>query len=507
MRSIAVVNQKGGCGKTITAINVAACLADHQKRVLLIDMDPQGHALLGLQSEPAHPAQTITEVLLREANGHSLGLRDVRRTVLPGLDMVPSDILLSSVPERLSGVPGRENRLAEAIDDIRDEYDYLIVDCPPNVGLLTFNALLACSEAIVPVEPSLFSLHGIVKLFETIDLVARKAGHDIAARAVITLYTGRSPFVKELAADIRSQLGDRIFQTVVRFSIKLAEAASHGTPISHYSKRSTGFDDYRALTLEILEQEARFAIPAPPEEATETTEPARPSEGVVAPPVAAAGQDASSIAQPETTPGEAVGVEAAADPAATEQAAVTEPETAPAEVHEFSLPSIGEEVRAAAEPDVAPDATQDFSLPAVAEEAAAQAEHEKTFDEILEFAISPGAAEEEAPARTEPTITLDDIPEFAPLPPAGPIVFMLTAPGAQHVQLAGDFNAWNPGASEMEFCDGVWKTTVNLAPGRYRYRYVVDGRWQSDPLNPTVEPSPFGDYDSVIVLVRDVAGV
>ncbi len=376
MRSIAVLNQKGGCGKTITAINVSAFLADHKKRVLLVDMDPQGHATLGLQTDAVPPGKTISDVLLPESNGERPGLRQVRRTVFPGLDLVPSDILLSALPEQLSRVPGREDRLARALAEVDAEYDYVIIDCPPNVGLLTFNALMACSEAIIPLDPSFFSLHGIAKLLETLDVVARKTGHAIEPRALVTLYTGRSLFVKEVVDDIRKHLGERVFRTVIRFSIKLAEAASHGLPISHYCTHCAGFEDYRALTAEIVQQEAE-------------------------------------------------------------------------------MPALD-----------------------VFEALAASTARE-----------SPLAATAQAP----------------PLTRKG-IVFTLQAPGAQHVQLAGDFNAWNPAESEMELRDGVWRKTIPLAPGRYRYRYVVDGRWQSDPLNPQVEPSPYGDYDSVVVLSENQPG-
>jgi chromosome partitioning protein len=337
MRSIAVVNQKGGCGKTITAINLAAFLADSGKRVLLIDMDPQGHATLGLQPGAAGSSTTIAEVLLPDVNGGHATLRDARQTVLPGLDLVPSDILLSAVPERLSGVAGREARLAGATEAVRGEYDYLVVDCPPSVGLLTFNALMACSEAIVPVDPGFFSLHGIAKQLETLDLLGRERRHQVDARALITLYPGRFQFVKEVVGDVRGHLGERVFDTVIRFSIKLAEAVSHGVPITRYCRRCTGYEDYRRLSAEVMGREALA-------------------------------------------------------------------------------------------------------------------------------------------------------------------VFTLRAPGAQRVQLAGDFNRWDPASGEMSASGEVWTTSVPLVPGRYKYRYVVDGRWQSDPLNPQVEPSPFGDYDSVIVL-------
>jgi chromosome partitioning protein len=256
MRTIAVVNQKGGCGKTITSINLSAFLARERRKVLLVDMDPQGHATLGLLAEVVQPSKTMYEVFLREAGGGPTGLRDVIRPVRENLDVAPADILLSAAPETLAGLVGRENILSDAIAGIRGDYDYVVIDCPPNVGLLTFNALKACSEAIVPMDPSFFSLHGIGKLLETFDVLAKEADHHIAARVLVTLYSGRTPFVKAVVEEVRHHLDGRHFETVIRYSVKLAEAASHGVPITHYCRRCAGFDDYQALAAEVLQQEA-----------------------------------------------------------------------------------------------------------------------------------------------------------------------------------------------------------------------------------------------------------
>src|SRR6266581_7708470 len=259
MRTIAVVNQKGGCGKTITSINLSAFLACAQRRVLLVDMDPQGHATLGLLAAAAPSSRTMYEVFSRRAGKEPTGLREVILSVRENLDVAPADILLSAIPEMLAGLAGREDMLSDALARVRGDYDYVIVDCPPNVGLLTFNALKACSEAIVPIDPSFFSLHGIAKLLETFDVLAKETGHQIAVRALVTLYTGRTAFAKAVTDDIRHHLYGRHFGTVIRYSIKLAEAASHGVPIAHYCRECVGFEDYQALAMEVLLQEAARA--------------------------------------------------------------------------------------------------------------------------------------------------------------------------------------------------------------------------------------------------------
>jgi chromosome partitioning protein len=377
MRTIAVVNQKGGCGKTITSINLSAFLALERRRVLLVDMDPQGHATLGLIKDSVQPAKTMYDVFLRDSASRAVGLRDIARSVHENLDVAPSDILLSAVPEKLAAVPGRENILSDAFAEIRDAYDYVIVDCPPNVGVLTFNALKACAEAIVPVDPSFFSLHGIGKLLETFAVLATKTGHEIVPRVVVTLYSGRTPFVRAVVDEIRKHLDGRYFETIIRHSVKLAEAASHGVPIAQYCTRCAGFVDYQALAAEVMRLEA----------------------------------------------------------------------TRPA----------GERVAT-----------------------------EKTATAASESGHARGGEDPTGPS--------------APITTRDGVLFTLEAPGADRVQVAGDFNQWVPDGSEMAITGGVWKKLLRLRPGRYRYRYVVDGCWRSDPLNADVEPSPFGGHNSVLVL-------
>lgn len=254
-RIIAVVNQKGGCGKTTTAINLAAFLARNRRKTIVIDMDPQGHATLGLQRVADSGMETMYDVFSGQVHGCRKSLCDVTRSIAENLDLAPADIRLSAVPEMLAAVADREMMLAGVLADTQALYDYVIIDCPPNVGALTFNALISAREVIIPMDPSFFALHGLGKLLETLDRLSTRRGHSVTSRVLVTLYSGRVQFARDVVADIYRHLGGRYFNTMIRRSVKLAEAASHGVPISRYCRDCAGFEDYQSLTAEVLRME------------------------------------------------------------------------------------------------------------------------------------------------------------------------------------------------------------------------------------------------------------
>ncbi len=259
MRTIAVVNQKGGCGKTTTSINLASYIADSGKRVLLVDCDPQSHASMGLGIDTEDLDRTTYDVLMDPG----LHIRNAAVTVSERLDVVPSNVVLSAVEQQLSGKPDRENRLRRKLEGCASDYDYVFVDCPPSVGLLTFNAIVACREAFVVMEPSYFSLQGAIKVMETIELVRSQLGLRKRVRVLLTMFDRRTRFSRDFLREAQTRFGREMFTTVIRNTVRFREAANWGVSISHYAKSCTGARDYRDLAHEVLDLEDSVELDEP----------------------------------------------------------------------------------------------------------------------------------------------------------------------------------------------------------------------------------------------------
>jgi len=263
MRTIAIVNQKGGCGKTTTAVNLASYIADSGRRVLLVDCDPQSHASMGLGIDTEDLDRTTYDVLMDPA----VRVHDAAVTVSERLDVVPSNVVLSAVEQQLSGQPDRENKLSRKLEACSSEYDYVFVDCPPSVGLLTFNAIVACREAMVVMEPSYYSLHGAVKVMETIRLVRHQLGMRKRVRVLLTMFDRRTRFAKEFLREAQTRFGREMYTTVIRSTVRFREAANWGVAISHYAKSCKGARDYRDLAHEVIDDEGRVEVEEPLKEA------------------------------------------------------------------------------------------------------------------------------------------------------------------------------------------------------------------------------------------------
>ncbi len=251
MRVVAIANQKGGCGKTITAINLAAGLSLLGKRVLLTDIDPQGHASLGLHIRSEDLGLSMYD-LIRGLERTEITLDDILLPIQENLDLAPSNILLASLEQELTLWPDRYQRLSKGLRTTSKEYDYVIIDCPPHLGVLTLNALVAARQVVIPIDASFFSRQGVTKLFATMEYLKDEIGHSLDFRILPTMFENRSRFSKEVLQEIRSHFGAQVFDTVIRSNIKLREAASYGRSIFAYAPDSRGAEDYGRLAQEML---------------------------------------------------------------------------------------------------------------------------------------------------------------------------------------------------------------------------------------------------------------
>lgn len=268
MRTIAIVNQKGGCGKTTTTVNLAGALAADGFRVLVLDLDPQAHATLALGIDPDALDENLYEVMADPDGCDKLDA--VLVPTCEGIDLAPASIVLSALEQKLAGErhDARTERLANALERLPARYDFALIDCPPNVGLLTFNALRAAKEVLVPLESSFFAIDGVQKLLETIGLLSDRIGHDLEVRILATLYDGRTRFARQTLGEIRELFKDLCFDTVIRQNVKLREAARQGRPINLYAASANGTADYAALAAEVEatppSDDATLSNPAPP---------------------------------------------------------------------------------------------------------------------------------------------------------------------------------------------------------------------------------------------------
>ena len=285
MRSISLINQKGGVGKTTSTANIGAALAAQGKRVLLVDVDPQANLSVHFGINIHDIEKSVYHMIMNEAPFDEV----VQKTEVPGLDIVPSQIALSGAEIQLVGMVGRETILRDALAPADGHYDYMLIDCPPSLGLLTLNALTTVKEVIIPLQTEFFALEGMSHLLKTVELVRKRINHELQITGIIAcMYDARTSLAKAVHEKIKEYFGPKVFKTVIRKNIRLAESPSHGQPITLYDPEAIGASDYTALAKEVIAQETPAPAPqATPQAATETAPPATSAPGSAPPPVKA----------------------------------------------------------------------------------------------------------------------------------------------------------------------------------------------------------------------------
>jgi chromosome partitioning protein len=258
MRILGIVNQKGGCGKTTTAINLGACLAERGKRILLVDMDPQGHATAGLNAQNLSVEVDLRSALLKLYE-EPISLAQTAALLEPNLHVVPSLISLVALEQELAGAMDRDRRLRDLIERGRTSYDYILIDSPPNLGILTVNVLGASQEIVIPVDTGMFSVYGLRRLFQVIELVQERMGLTPSVRILLTLYDPRVRLAKTILAEMEEHFPEKLLQTRIRSNIHLKEAQSYGLPILRHRPNSLGCWDYEALAEEVIAEESQMA--------------------------------------------------------------------------------------------------------------------------------------------------------------------------------------------------------------------------------------------------------
>jgi len=249
-RIISIASQKGGVGKTTTAINLGACLAQESRRVLLVDIDPQGNASSGLGINGNDAALSIYEVLIGQAEPKEA----IASTALANLDLIPAGQRLSGAEVELVGMMARETRLKNSLATIRDGYDYILVDSPPSLGLLTINSLTASDSVLIPLQCEYLALEGLTQLISAIRLVQDHLNPSLRIEGVLlTMFDARLNLSQQVADEARKFFSDRVYRTVIPRNVKLSEAPSFGKPIVLYDPHSTGAESYRELAREVLE--------------------------------------------------------------------------------------------------------------------------------------------------------------------------------------------------------------------------------------------------------------
>lgn len=249
---IAIANQKGGVAKTTTAVNLSSCLALNGRKVLLIDIDPQGNATSGLGIDKDLVSYSVYDLLINEVSPELIFVK----SDVEGLDVIPATIQLAGAEIELVTAISREQKLKKHLDEIRDNYDYLIIDCPPSLGLLTLNALTAADSVLIPIQCEYYALEGLGQLMNTIDLVKKHLNQNLKIEGVLlTMFDARTNLSIQVVDEVKTHFKNQVYRTIIPRNVRLSEAPSHGQPVVIYDPRSRGAEVYQELAKEVMEND------------------------------------------------------------------------------------------------------------------------------------------------------------------------------------------------------------------------------------------------------------
>lgn len=517
MRTVAIVNQKGGCGKTTTAISLAGVYAAQGLRVLLVDMDPQSHCAVGLGIPEKRIDLDISDLLTDPPGGSMDPSRLIWRPSR-NLDLIPSRMRLAAIEAPrgpLADADDRHGRLAGVLSRLGESYDLCLIDCSPAIGLLTYNALAASSAALIPVETGFFSLQGAARQVTTIRSMARKLSVQVKTWMVATLHDPESGLAGDLFEELRRRFGDGVCPHTIRHDPTLKQAASLGQTIIHHAPESTGARDYTMLASWLRSR----LMSRNPDAADASANPANdiPDDGLL--------EDDSFEPRNEDPTSPVVRVVATVESSGLAQRLIRTPAS------QTEILSPGTPARDPTEHAVRTEPSPPLvSHPGIAQQIAAdlRSRTASRSEDMARLAQRLAArASGSAPATATDTATstqprgvaseTGEIQEPKPHSGRMPVnllpgvrqtgqgmLFIVPLVLGSSVSVAGDFNDWAPDRHVMHPNEeiGVFELCIALPPGRYSYRLVVDGRWQVDPYNPSAEPNPFGESNSILV-VRD----
>lgn len=538
VRTIAIINQKGGCGKTTTAINLAGVFSRSGLRTLLVDLDPQAHCAAGLAIPEQRIDVQIGDAMLAE-DDQAIDWTRLLWRVSRNLDLAPSTVRLAGLESLRGGLAALarpELRLTSVLSRVADQYDVCLLDCPPSIGLLTYNGLAAATEILIPVETGFFSLQGAAKQVSTIKALGKKLGVMPPYRLLATMHNPDSTLARDLLDELRTRFEAKVIPVVVRFDVALREAVSFGQPVVEYAPHSTGAEDYRALASWLVDhadaQQPTSFNAAPVRSVsspvTVTSTAASALLSPVAPPTVAPIAPAGPAAELKVEPKPAstadllaarlAGMAALAgrvNQASLSASGTTITPPTSALAHPASTP-----VNTAAPAPNGPTPsilTRAAELAARAQALAAQLNQREqsanvpSSGTVLITGTGPGGLPTMADLALARAAAVARVSTAAAVAGARcttqGVLFVQPGREGQTIAVAGDFNAWSATSHMLRFNPdlSVYELCVPLPPGRHSYRLVIDGKWTNDPHNPVAQPNPFGELNSIVEVIGELS--